>query len=561
MRKRAPFVLLALAVLIALLTWWLGRESPAQDSLDGSPPPGEAAASDERTRSRASQRSSRRRRRTSVTPAEDEPVEQAPPSESTLPSWQIVVLGPGDVPATGIPFRWTSMVDAEGTEYPLGGSGAYRLTDVNGRVWFGRCAGAVVRVESPALPVGKFELTEHETVLRVPELLPLELLVVNGQTGAPVHGAEVWITTSGGGRVRAPGHPTRAGCLLRVSPAHGGGKLSMRIRVDPPPGFTTLSWGHFSLAGTVSRFARSVRAVLVLRPETSVRVRVLEADGSPATGATLGPCLVAGTTVPFVPDRYKTDARGEAEFEGIPFLRGERVLIRAQKDGRVAMAPVVVLADPERVETVEVRLPAASATTNSTIGIGGGAGGRFGGRRGDHRNLRAGSVPTGRADVLVLRRDGTPAADTLVLFAGRRVRTDTDGRIVFERVRAGEQRLLVEEPGFLSSPRTVLVGEGETVRVTVREAAGRSGLVRVVDADGVPVPFASLSVAPSGVLPYIAMDGDVQLLDLHTDANGLCELHGLPPQDVAVTAKFGTRSANGTLGSEASLTLTLGPAR
>ena len=182
MRKGARFLLLVLVVALAVLLWWLRPWSATSPGTAEEPTARDSGAAPDGTASRsASRRRRKAQERAGAASANDTPT----PSD-TLPSWVVVVLGPDGVPATGIQMR---VVSAGG--YSLGGSLSYVLTDANGRATLGRSEAKEMVVEIPGFPDPRHVLTEPTTVLRMPRLLPLELLVVDGQTGAPVHGVRI----------------------------------------------------------------------------------------------------------------------------------------------------------------------------------------------------------------------------------------------------------------------------------------------------------------------------------------------------------------------------------
>jgi len=543
MRRAWPLLLLAV---IGFL-FWLVRAQGTEPREGMAPPPTEASDTAGETAHAA--RSSARRRRTSKAPdtgeADENEAEGSAPAEDAeigVP-WSVTVLGPDDTPAVGVEVK-----------VALRPPERFR-TDESGRAQLGDFPpNATIAIELPGLPWESHSLAEQHTVLRVPQLIPLELHVVDGSTGAEVHGARVSI--AGAGRaIPLPSAPG-GGFLLPASPAHPGSPFALSFRVEPPPSHALAFEKAFAVTGTISRYAKKVLVELVVRRETGLEVRVREHDGNPAVGATILGLTVAGRSHSFKAE--PADENGVIEVRGLPFLHGERALLTAGKEGRTAKAPPAIITAPGVLQVVEVTLPESAAT-----------GGGFFGHRGDRRNLRssgdgARTVPvgTGRIEAFVVRRDGTPAVETMVVLMGfRRARTDSFGRVVFDKLPAQGFTLVVLEPGFVRVSKNVRLEDGESLQVTLHEPAGRAATIALVDADGAPVPFASLTVSTSTGVPYVVLDGTVQRLSIHTDAYGRCELDGLPSGKVTVTARFGSRTATGVLTSDHQLTLRLAPVK
>jgi hypothetical protein len=165
---------------------------------------------------------------------------------------------------------------------------------------------------------------------------------------------------------------------------------------------------------------------------------------------------------------------------------------------------------------------------------------------------------TGRIEVFVTHRDGSPATDTVVVVMGHgRKRTDAYGRVAFEELPAHTFTAAVLEPGFVRTSVNVALGVGESTRVTLRESIGYTASVTVVDQAGAPVPFAEIEVFTGTAVPFVVWDGKTQVLTLHTDADGRCELRELPLQGARVRARFGSRSANGVVPEDGRLELRL----
>ena len=152
-------------------------------------------------------------------------------------------------------------------------------------------------------------------------------------------------------------------------------------------------------------------------------------------------------------------------------------------------------------------------------------------------------LEAGRGARLVMNissaRDGTPVSDALVHLAylPLRGRTDSAGRVILSGLGPGTVVTSVQAPGFqpwFSEPQVLRAGAETQVSATLVPEAIVSG--RVIDEKGLPVLGATVSGSPLGV--------DASGSRTFTDARGVFELAGLPPEPLALTVASGHRRAS-----------------
>jgi hypothetical protein len=375
--------------------------------------------------------------------------------------------------------------------------------------------------------------------------LPLRVEVRDGTSGQPVFGASLVLRPGHG----VPNFPAGvqsvafrcegSGHVLPASPFLGGEYGGYRLDARLPAGYVAESKDSLWVKGTVSAFAERLEAVTVVWTEARVRLQVVEADGKASEGAELDAAEVAGREVNA--QAPPTDRGGESVVRGIPFLRGEKVIVRSSLEDRGGTSTPVALSDPVGELIVRVVLPRETPP----LELGGGVGRIFGGRKGGHQNLILGD--TGALRVTVLRKNGRPAAGVEVTVGGSSAETDKEGVARFQRLAVGHRDVVVSVPGFHTEPAKVWVGAGVESIVEVHQAEGATGEVLVLDAEGTPAPGSLLEVTTPGGVPYCCMDGDTQILGLYTGPAGRCRLPHLPPGPATVRATLGSRSAVGTV--------------
>ncbi|MGQ0613525.1 MAG: hypothetical protein ACT4PV_07310 [Planctomycetaceae bacterium] len=103
------------------------------------------------------------------------------------------------------------------------------------------------------------------------------------------------------------------------------------------------------------------------------------------------------------------------------------------------------------------------------------------------------------------------------------------------------------EPGLVHASASVLLDEGAAASLDLREPLGWTGTVTLLDEEGRPVPFATLEIEQECGAPYAVLEGDLQLVGLFTGPGGGAILRDLSAGRATVTARFGSRSARGSL--------------
>lgn len=437
-------------------------------------------------------------------------------------TWELLVLGADARPVAGV-----AVGDAK--------------TDGEGRVRLPAPAdGASLAVNVADRP---YTLRSPFTVLRIDDLYPVVPLPIDGATARPLPGARVTVTPS---HVRA-----RAAADLRLDIAAPAGYVSTRA----------------SLNAEAGPLARALRAVVAVRPEVPLRVRVLDAGGHPVAGAEITRAWLAGAEAVFeavsedAEVEYEIDeeiwgpdfplslaavpsgADGWLDVRGVPWLQGERVRLVVAAGRRQAATSLMLLSHPAPRE-LAVRLPAAinvPAYANSCICLGGGCG------SGMRRKARVGH------GVLVARvttRDGRPAPGVCVDLCGpvsRWALADADGSVRFGKLPAGAYTLRTESVGFTCAETEVELRAGELRTLDLVEPTGWTARLQVVDADGVAVPGAGFTAQQAHSVAYLPCTDGVQDLALFTNAAGEAVLEHVSPGPLKVRVAYGSRSAEATL--------------
>jgi hypothetical protein len=121
-------------------------------------------------------------------------------------------------------------------------------------------------------------------------------------------------------------------------------------------------------------------------------------------------------------------------------------------------------------------------------------------------------------------------------------RTDAEGRATFARLPAGAVGLRVIDSGWAFPKTRVVIPTDAIADVDVHELTGGTLDVRVVDADGRPVPCASLAFGRADRrFAWDLDDAGVQRLDPLVGADGRRVFAHVPPGTIHVRAAVGTR--------------------
>lgn len=139
----------------------------------------------------------------------------------------------------------------------------------------------------------------------------------------------------------------------------------------------------------------------------------------------------------------------------------------------------------------------------------------------------------GDVEIRVLDRDGRPIPRALVTGHGGRPywrthgRTDEAGRVHLAGCAAGRSVAELADARYLPATARFEVRPDETTRVTLREPEGGRLVLRVVDAQGTGFPYATVTLqrlasehGSAHRYPRVRLEGDVMIVDLHTDAAG-----------------------------------------
>jgi len=361
------------------------------------------------------------------------------------------------------------------------------------------------------------------------DLVPVDVVVVDGENGAPLGHVAAFVP-------RAPrGEVTIFGLACR--------------------GYVADSPAERVVEGALSRRADRVRVVVPLRREARIRVRVVEGDGRPVrgarvTGAYLGGSTATGAPVPTA-GSGPSGADGWLRVKGVPHLLDERAWIAVGNADEEAIVDVR-LGDFGEEYAVEARLSARPPWLD--ISLGGGAGSGLRGR-GDRRSTE----PMARLEVLVRAADGRMAAGVEVWVGGFKSTTDASGRASFE-MPPGSYFVDVRDPDFVWSSCDVTVRAGEGRTIVLSESSGWTARAVLCDSVGRPVPFAPVTVRSGAPVDYVRVESRIQDWAFHTDATGAIEFPALHHAPVLLTFSYGSRSAVVTLPeNEPSATVRLPP--
>lgn len=322
------------------------------------------------------------------------------------------------------------------------------------------------------------------------------------------------------------------------------GRLDLVLDVTPPEGYVPR---EVRLNARISPFATGMRAAIAVRPAARVLVRVVDERGVPVAGARVARGESSGSSR----DAFGvTDARGELRPRDVPFARGRRLSFRAATDG--ARSRVVEATLTHVAEDLEVLLALRPTADIEDVVIKDAMVSDHNETDNDLQHEEAAQHPRIRLDVR--RRDGRPAGGVGVQVehrsrdgvwvAGSDVLTDSFGRATIDApVEPRTYRVTATAVGFVPTTQEITLPAGRSVEsVTVHEVGGRHVLVRVTDVDGKPAPFARI-FAWTRHGRFHAMDGDCQLIRLHTDARGELMLANTPVDDLMLTARYADRSA------------------
>jgi hypothetical protein len=522
MRRLAPLPVLLLAAVVAWLVLSGAEESarrPAGDSpaVDVERPrPSGPVGTASRGASRETEGDARKRRHAAVsTPATAE----APEEETRR--FTLKVVDQADRPVAGAAVV---LADEKG--------GPSRFTRSDGTTWRDVPLD-VTELTARSDLFDPIEITDEETVVRLDDLVPLEVHFVDQETGRPV---EVTITGSPLETDNVQSHRGYTVWRTRVAPVRPGRTAGFHLLFSAPDGYALMEEDGVERGAFVSRYAERVRTTVPVARELKLTVTVLTHDGKPAKGATVTASVTGRRSTQ---SSVETAASGVARVTDLPFVRGERLSLSAfDFEGRRADGEEVLLVDADRELTVTLRL--SKEPSNGAIGIGGGSGSSFV----DRLRRRPPPDGSGRLSISATRRNGLPAAGAFLFARGpvsRTGRADEDGRLEFSGLPAGTYIVTMREPGLVATSQEVELVDGEARTIAVREIEGRTATVRVVDAEGLPLPNVRVSVRLPWGHHVQVVDG-VQDLDHWTDLSGRVRFVDLPSVPVTVTATLGSRS-------------------
>jgi len=477
-----------------------------------------------------------------------EPISIAAAAEAAAPKtllsdepWTVVLLGPDDVPLAGISVA----VDDEEQE-------KHTFTDETGTAilpWHVDRDTLKIEIDG-YVPIDWVVLERRRTVVRYPDLVPLEVRFVHALTGQVLRGRGVTLR----GEFRGKRKMQRDGDVFRMFPAPFArdDKDGGLFEFDPPAGYRAEDSDY--LSARVSPSADALRIDVPVWPVGQLTVRVLDATGAPVANALIDSPSLSGF-VNYDP-KQRTDAQGLAVFRDIPMVPDETLRIDASTDDRFEIVRSPPIAPSQTFVDVTVALPAAPRARTRSSGGCGGCSMSFVSRR---RPMPEGGSRD--ISVRVFRRDGRPARGVRVRaigstndnvefddWAGRALPTDANGRVTLPRVNDTVSKIVAYAPGLTATVRDVDGGHG-TLDVVLREEAGGSVHVRVVTPDGRPVASAEISARCVSYefgddWTHVRVRNGVQSATILTDADGRVTLEGIAHCDVEIEAVLGSRTAD-----------------
>jgi hypothetical protein len=486
MRFKLLGALLLIAVLAGLALREFAQERAGRDRVDPSRESRRSAVPDEPR-------------------VEPEMAKEAPPEETI----RVRVVGPRDRPLQGVVVRTRNDQRAR-----TGADGWARL----------RNEPELDQVQE-SLTDAWHRLRGAETVIRLPNLLPLRVEYVDARTGLPLQGGAPRLVTRLGGVVA----PDEDGAV-RVPAAAGPTPRTWRLWLVPPEGKTGPQ-GLFETA----RSCVSVRAERLLLPvalvdEQPISVRVVAPDGTPVAGA--------GVAAGFAVQCNATDADGSTVVRGVPHRPGSPLHLTAYTDrlrGSVDLAMSDVPA-PIRV-TIELDQRALMGSKYESTS-------EFDYDEAFEEPL----PPETRLEVAVQLRSGQPFANGWILLLGPwddYHRLDSEGSATLVHLVPGRYRLAAIDPAFAPRFRSIDLQEGRPERIELIESTVWTAEVRVRNLDGSPVPAATVYAgyhicpgpAPAFLWQHARVEAGEQHLRRLTGPGGRVTLSHLPQEVVNLVVK------------------------
>lgn len=435
-----------------------------------------------------------------------------------------------------------------------------RLVDADGNAapgmrvsWGSTCPGRAVLTDAAGETDFRFA-ADDELQVRVEDRLGAQSVAVRGETTTaiviPNPTVEVAVVDGATGAALSVVPSSVVGrdgtWIDRESAAPGLFRLggtssepSVEVVFDPPAGYGALAVNVWS--GPVAMRARRARLSVPAYPAERWTFRAVDsssADRKPIAGAS--PTRVElsrgmdGLNV-----TWRCDASGDdgiVRVDGVPRIP----FATSMKLGFAAGGDL-----DRRCGAVSFSLDAPPAQPIDVVLNGGGW---YRGPAGSVSGCGAASTyegPEAPLDVVVLHRDGAPAAGVRVVVCGDGELTGRDGRAHFAAIPTGRTFVLALAHGFL--PTSVFADVGSDDAVEIVEEPARRVSVLVADDDGRPLAAARVTaeawVSGTWRTSIAQVDGDVEDLTPRTDRFGEVVLR-VPPGEVSyrVDLGFATRS-------------------
>lgn len=478
-----------------------------------------------------------------------------------LPSgWaEVVVLGRDDAPIEGVTLKW-DWHGPPAAQTNAMGVARLDLTERGGKasvVLGGTLTGGSFEDDSNL--IGR-KVRAPRTVIRLPNAIPFDVNFVDARDGRPLSG----------GRVGWPYDAMRSARPASDVEIRGlvNDYCDSWVEAEAPAGFV-LPDETLHVEPIIAAFVRRQRMVIPVWPAGRIRVRVLETDGRPATGPLRFAWSLGWPEREWEWTRVVADAEGQFESASLPLMPGADVRVHVQHEGDVVVGGrprtavgVVRIVEGRSDYEAELSLPMERD------------GGRCSG--GTARWPYPEPLPGGDAALRlrVLRSDGTPARRVRVLLRSAdssidprayiwnpsdgvdwtwqtEVLTDDAGRaskdgLTLDRARRQDAvRVILAEPGCTYTEVVVPLPPGEIVNCELRESIGEEIDLTVVDADGLPVPWARVSAETLDGRDWTwsPVEDGVQVVAPRTGLDGRIVLRGLPPGLIWVEAVSSGRRA------------------
>ncbi len=498
--------LAAAAVLVAILLVWIVGENTARRGR--SAPPRHAMETGER-----------RVDAPHPLAASEAPRSSGPAGELVVRG-RIQVLGAAGTPLSGVHLHVLNAADGFESGVTLDGP-----TDATG--WATWRAGTLSRdrlsVRVSIAPSARVPLSHPETVLRLDQFAPFELIYVDGRNGNVIAGGDA--------RVPVVFH-SREGIdatrlLLPLRPVRRGDRARLLLALTPPQGWAAIRAEGYDVVAHISGLAHKVRLRVPVWPELNWIIEARESiDGVR--------CTLANRACDSV--RLERTADGRLRVRGVPAVPGAQIDLMGSGWGERGSVNVGggYTSEPERAAQLgwEPRIVPPFPLRS---------------QQNAHVPKLPLPEPRDGSTLLVRARqgDGTPAPYIAVRIDHGAVRWTGGLTGEFEQpgLSPRNYRVALFDPRWGTAEQSIELPSGRTGRLEFEQPPGRTFTIEVVDEAGRGVPAAIVSVSMSVARelrtpPFV--DG-VQELNVFTGPDGRFVWHDFPVGAPIITVRKGAR--------------------